>query len=190
MLSPAYNRGQVIWENLQAHIKDVFEKGENKTVVSVSGNTTDRMTTIDVELETEEQEDLVVYMQYKASVLNDCLQQEQPTQAKLLTKKRKRQPEPLVCSDERIKRIRLTTERKKEETVNSEDLFWVKSQRVSDVDFTQTKQCIVCETTLSLRCFYRKSVASKYDQPDVLYGTLKNICKSCLKRRSILIKNV
>lgn len=169
-LGTAETRGKLVWTRIMDDMNDVFDKGEDKTVVTVSGNTIDRVTTVDLPLPLQDILDLIQYVkqQGEASV-------HQPTEL-IMPKKRKRE----VVPDEKLARIRWNDYIPEEEKKDPSSVFRVVEERVANPDLTEPLICLVCEKTQPLRHFHTKVEPSISEDPAAVYGKVRNICLDCL----------
>ena len=169
-LATAEARGKLVWTRIMADMQDVFDKGEDKTVVTVSGNTTDRVTTVDLPLPLQDILDLILYVKQQAEVLVP-----QPTEL-IMPKKRKRE----VVPDEKLARIRWNDYIPEEEKKDPSSVFRVVEKRVVNPDLTELLICLVCEKTQPLCNFHTEEEPSISEDPAAVYGTVRNICLGCL----------
>ena len=169
-LATAEARGKLVWTRIMADMNDVFDKGEDKTVVTVSGNTTDRVTTVDLPLPLQDILDLMVYVKQHAEVLVPQLPE------LIMPKKRKRE----VVPDEKLARIRWNDYIPEEEKKDPSSVFRVVEKRVVNPDLTEPMICLVCEKTQPLRHFHTKVEPSISEDPAAIYGKVRNICLDCL----------
>ena len=168
-LATAEARGKLVWTRIMADMQDVFDKGEDKTVVTVSGNTTDRVTTVDLPLPLQDILDLMLYVKQHAEVLV-------PQLPELMPKKRKRE----VVPDEKLARIRWNDYIPEEEKKDPSSVFRVVEKRVANPDLTEPIKCLVCETTQPLCNFHTKVEPMISEDPAAVYGKVRNICLDCL----------
>lgn len=169
-LGTAETRGKLVWTRIMADMQDVFDKGEDKTVITVSGNTTDRVTTVDLPLPDQDIIDLMLYVKQQAEVLVPELPE------LFMPKKRKRE----VVPDEKLARIRWNNDIPEEEKKDPSSVFRVVEKRVASPDLTEPIKCLVCETTQPLCNFHTKVEPSISEDPAVVYGKVRNICLDCL----------
>lgn len=162
-LGTAETRGKLVWTRMMTDMNDVFDKGEDKTVVTVSGNTIDRVTTVDLPLPLQDIIDLIQYVK------------QQPTEL-IMPKKRKRE----VVPDEKLARIRWNNYIPEEEKKDPSSVFRVVEKRVVNPDLTEPMICLVCEKTQPLCNFHTKEEPSISEDPAAVYGTVRNICLGCL----------
>ena len=169
-LGTAETRGKLVWTRIMTDMNDVLDKGEDKTVVTVSGNTTDRVTTVDLPLPLQDILDLMLYVKQQGE---DSVYQ--PTEL-IMPRKRKRE----VVPDEKLARIRWNNYIPEEEKKDPSSVFRVVEKRVANPDLTEPIKCLVCETTQPLCNFYTKEEPSISEDPAAVYGTVRNICLGCL----------
>jgi len=162
----AETRGKLVWTRIITDMNDAFERGEDKTVVTVSGNTIDRVTTVDLPLPLQEILDLIQYVK----------QQGEQRKELIMPKKRKRE----VVPDEKLARIRYNDYIPEEEKKDPSSVFRVVEKRVVNPDLTELLICLVCEKTQPLCNFHTKEEPSASEDPAAVYGIVRNICLGCL----------
>jgi len=165
-LATAEARGKLVWTRIMTDMNDVFDKGEDKTVVTVSGNTIDRVTTVDLPLPLQDILDLMQYVK----------QQGEQRKELIMPKKRKRE----VVPDEKLARIRWNDCVPEEEKKDPSSVFRVVEKRVVNPDLTELLICLVCEKTQPLCNFHTEEEPSISEDPAAVYGTVRNICLGCL----------
>lgn len=166
----AETRGKLVWTRIIDDMNDMFDKGEDKTVVTVSGNTTDRVTTVDLPLPLQDILDLMLYVKQHAEVLVPQLPE------LIMPKKRKRE----VVPDEKLARIRWNNYIPEEEKKDPSSVFRVVEKRVVNPDLTEPMICLVCEKTQPLCNFHTKEEPRICEDPAAVYGSVRNICLDCL----------